>query len=233
MGSGGAAPEKNSLRDVVTVSGPDAARYLHSQVSQDVESLAVGESRWTLVLAPAGRIDALACIRRVADDHFELDIEPGFGAGLVARLNRFKIRVAAEIGIVERDVDGASLIGWWNEQPTDTSEAARVAAGWPAMGREVVPGETIPAETGLNAVAVNFTKGCYPGQELVERMDSRGAAPPRQLRVFDVGDSVEVGDTIHDDVGAEVGTYTSVAGGKGLGYVRRNATFAAGPGPDP
>ena len=62
-------------------------------------------------------------------------------------------------------------------------EAARVADGWPAMGVEIEPGETIPAETGVVAVAVDFRKGCYPGQELVERMDSRGATAPRSLRV--------------------------------------------------
>ena len=45
------------------------------------------------------------------------------------------------------------------------------------MGAEIVPGETIPAETGLTDVAVSFTKGCYPGQELVERMDSRARRP--------------------------------------------------------
>ena len=58
-------------------------------------------------------------------------------------------------------------------------EAARIADGWPAMGVEIEPGETIPAETGVVAVAVDFRKGCYPGQELVERMDSRGATAPR------------------------------------------------------
>ena len=47
------------------------------------------------------------------------------------------------------------------------------------MGTEIVPGEVIPAETGVVAVTVNFRKGCYPGQELVERMDSRGARAPR------------------------------------------------------
>ena len=35
------------IRDVVTVVGPDARRYLHSQVAQDIEALAVGEGRWT------------------------------------------------------------------------------------------------------------------------------------------------------------------------------------------
>ena len=54
------------------------------------------------------------------------------------------------------------------------------------MGFEIVPGETIPAATGVVPVAVNFTKGCYPGQELVERMDSRGADAPKQLRIVEV-----------------------------------------------
>ena len=49
------------------------------------------------------------------------------------------------------------------------------------MGAEIVPGETIPAVTGVTGVAVSFTKGCYPGQELVERMDSRGAEAPASL----------------------------------------------------
>ena len=55
------------------------------------------------------------------------------------------------------------------------------------MGAEIVPGETIPAVTGVTGVAVNFTKGCYPGQELVERMDSRGAEAPSSLRVLAIG----------------------------------------------
>ena len=54
------------------------------------------------------------------------------------------------------------------------------------MGFEIVPGETIPAVTGVVPVAVNFTKGCYPGQELVERMDSRGADAPKSLRIVEV-----------------------------------------------
>ena len=90
------------------------------------------------------------------------------------------------------------------------SEAARVAAGWPRMGSEIVPGETIPAMTGLIAVAVSVTKGCYPGQELVERMDSRGAEAPRSLRVLVAPADAAAGDPIVDGGGAEVGVYTSV-----------------------
>lgn len=51
--------------------------------------------------------------------------------------------------------------------------AVRVEAGEPVMGVDVDE-KTIPQETGLVPAAVSFTKGCYLGQELVARIDSRG-----------------------------------------------------------
>ena len=51
--------------------------------------------------------------------------------------------------------------------------AQRVAAGEPEFGRDVDE-STIPQETGLVPEAVSFTKGCYLGQELVARIDTRG-----------------------------------------------------------
>ncbi len=104
----------------------------------------------------------------------------------------------------------------------DDYERARVAAGWPAMGTEIVPGERIATEVAVVAVAVNFTKGCYPGQELVERMDSRGSQAPRQLRILTLDEAAALGD---------VGEITSVAGDKALGYVRRGAAVGDVPGP--
>ena len=207
-------------RDVVTVTGPDARRYLHSQVSQDIESMQPGDERWTFVLAPAGKIEVLARVVCVDDETFELDTEHGFGDGLEARLNRFRIRVRAELGRRELAVDA---------DPAD-HDADRVRRGWPAMGSEITPGETIPAETGIAADAVNFTKGCYPGQELVERMDSRGASAPRQLRVLAVGDGAVTGDPVVDpDTGDTVGALTTVAGTRALGYVRRGSTVGVAP----
>ena len=116
----------------------------------------------------------------------------------------------------------------------DDYERARIAAGWPAMGAEIVPGERIPAEIAVVPVTVNFTKGCYPGQELVERMDSRGAEAPRQLRVLTVADGAQPGDPVadpDDPAGAPIGEITSVAGGRALAYVRRGAAVGDVPGP--
>ena len=205
-------------RDLVTVAGPDASSYLHSQLAHDVVDLEVGGTRWTLVLEPTGKIDALARVTRTADEAFVLDTDAGFGASLAERLNRFKIRVDASV-----EVQPAA-----RPQPSGEHEVARVAAGWPRMGSEIVPGDTIPATTGVVEQSVSFTKGCYPGQELVERMHSRGAAAPRALRILEVEDGTEVGDPILDG-DAEVGTITSVAGSLALGYVKRGSDVGTAP----
>ncbi|MGH9306536.1 MAG: YgfZ/GcvT domain-containing protein, partial [Acidimicrobiales bacterium] len=62
-------------------------------------------------------------------------------------------------------------------------EHLRIEGGRVRFGIDVLPG-AIPAETGLLERAVSFTKGCYTGQELVARMDSRGNRTPRRLCRF-------------------------------------------------
>lgn len=194
---------------MVVVEGPDAQSYLHSQVSQDMNGMDVGEQRWTFVLQPSGKVDGLARVTKVADERFELDTDAGYGEALLASIDRFKIRVAAETSLGEPVGDVAD-------------EDVRIAMGWPRLGVEIVPGETIPGGTGLTAVAVSFTKGCYPGQELVERMDSRAAEAPRSLRKLTVPAGAAAGDPVVDD-GAEVGVLTSVSGTRAIGWVKRSS----------
>ncbi len=228
-------------RDVVAIIGPDASSYLQSQLSNDLRGLPVGDSQWSFLLQPTGKVDVLLRVWRRGEDEFVLDTDAGFGDVLKARLNRFKIRVKAEIE--DRDwrsiaVRGASGEGrsTWGEgydligpdvQPPDgieqgsasELEALRIDAAWPRMGAEIVPGETIPAETGVVDAAVSFTKGCYPGQELVERMDSRGSSAPRHVRRIDVPAGTAVGDSI--EVDGHAATVTSVQGTAALASVRR------------
>jgi len=209
----------DAARDRLVVRGADAGTYLQSQLAQEIRDLAVGAARWTFVLDPTGKVEALARITRTADDEYVLDTDAGYGEAMASRVKRFMIRV---------DVD-TELLPAGASEPSAEVEAARIAAGWPRMGAEIVPGETIPATTGVVPVAVNFTKGCYPGQELVERMDSRGADAPRRLVVIDA-DDVAVGDPVEAD-GVEVGTITSVspAGGVALAMVKRGAEVGRPP----
>jgi tRNA-modifying protein YgfZ len=95
----------------------------------------------------------------------------------------------------------------------DAYEAVRIEAGVPLMGRELTE-TTIPAEaTGVIERAVSFTKGCYTGQELVARIDSRGGNVPRRLHGVEfTGDEVpEPGTALSDASGADIGVVTSAA----------------------
>lgn len=193
------------------VEGADAATFLQSQVSQDLRGMTDGEQRWTFVLEPTGRIDAFARVTRLGDERYELDTDAGWGEALARRLDRFRIRVRATIAVVPAEAQGPAV-----------DEALRIELGWPRTGAEIVPGETIPAATGLTGLAVSFTKGCYPGQELVERMDSRASSAPTSLRRVDVADGTAPGDPVVDG-GEEVGVVTSVVGTRALAMVKRTS----------
>lgn len=95
----------------------------------------------------------------------------------------------------------------------NTLTARRVRAGVPAWGAEL-DADTIPATIGQWAIdaSVSFTKGCYTGQELVARIDSRGGNVPRRLVAVtaDAGTELTVGDAIDVD-GTERGRLTTVA----------------------
>ena len=279
-------------RDVVLVGGTDASSYLQGQISQDVELVAAGESAWSLILQPQGRIDAWFRLTCLGPDEFLLDVDAGHGTGLVERLERFRLRVDVEVegwsgwrmlairgpqansvaarlttfsaegsarsattgnraaeaadqpDSESRGGHGSALTGpevravvdwpgyegvdWlfsgpgpgpaaWPDGLAEVDradlEVLRIRAGWPVMGAEIGP-RTIPAELGpcLISKSVSFTKGCYTGQELVARIDSRGGNVPRPLRLIEIAGTGDVGPGTPVTVDGEtVGEVTSAA----------------------
>jgi tRNA-modifying protein YgfZ len=245
-------------RDVVRASGPDAMTFLQGQLSQDVEGMATGDSRWSLLLEPSGKVTAWLRITREGDDTVVLDVDGGWGAAVIARLERFKLRTKCDLErvdgwrclavrgvsvaasgtralpIVWPGVDGADLLGPDVQVPADTLitvppssedhendeslekyERLRIAAGVPAMGRELTDA-TIPVEAGqwLIDASVSFTKGCYTGQELVARIDARGGNAPRPvrgLRIEGATNAIRAGASVSSLDGRALGTLTSVA----------------------
>lgn len=87
--------------------------------------------------------------------------------------------------------------------------AARVMAGWPALGAEIAE-KTLPQEVRYDEIGgVSYTKGCYLGQETVARVHFRGH-PNRELRgLLWEGDLTLTGSVVTMD-GREVGTVRSV-----------------------
>jgi folate-binding protein YgfZ len=91
-------------RDVVRVSGPDAVAYLQGQCSQDLDDLEPGRPVDALLLTPQGKLDALVRVTKVGEDILVLDVDAGYGAAVLARLARFKLRVDVHIEAVDWQV---------------------------------------------------------------------------------------------------------------------------------
>ena len=114
------------------------------------------------------------------------------------------------------------------EADAEAFDVWRIECGLPASGRDLDE-RTIPEEAGIVPATVSFTKGCYTGQELVARIDSRGGNVPRRLRILRAAEgtaSIPVGAELAVGDQSAAGVVTSVsahpAGGQvGLAYVKR------------
>lgn len=86
-------------------------------------------------------------------------------------------------------------------------DAVRIAARVPKNGVEL-DSSTVPATAPIISSSVSFTKGCYTGQELVARMDSRGNNAPLRLVCFQTKTDVscKAGDQL--TVAAKTGSTT-------------------------
>lgn len=202
----------STFRDVIVATGPDTEKFLQGQLSQDVATVEVGTSKYTLHLQPNGRVIALARLTRLDAETIVIDTEHGCGERMHSALSRFLIRTKCTLTLtlgvptiqwpgcpvttfapVQATSDsmfplmvsplpfyeGIDIVGHSRVELPDESvdssvaEAFRISVGIPRSGVELLE-STIPSETGLTDAAVTFGKGCYVGQELVERIDSRG-----------------------------------------------------------
>jgi len=126
------------------------------------------------------------------------------------------IRILAPEGLAQKvaDLVGADLV---NEA---AYEAHRIACGAPRGGLDFIYGDAFPHETNMDRLnGVDFDKGCYVGQEVVSRMQHRGTARTRTVKVILDGPSPETGATILAG-DKQVGTIGSTADNKGLALVR-------------
>jgi folate-binding protein YgfZ len=91
----------------------------------------------------------------------------------------------------------------------------RIEAGQPAAGHEI-SNEFIPLEVGLTT-AVSFSKGCYIGQEIIARLDSRGRLAKKLVGLRST-EPLSSGQRLSAATG-EHGLVTSSAFSPRLGYI--------------
>ncbi len=193
---------------VLDIHGADARSFLQAIVSSDVASLMKGTSQASLLLTPAGKVVSTIWIVCIEDEQFLIVSQKEKIDDVHDALQRLLIRTKAEIEnvsdryrahilhdsaepsedaiIVEEGHLGLTdavlvLVPFLSEHETpDESEHSynELRISWGVVSaRDDFTADIIPQEAHLER-AVSFTKGCYLGQELVCRIDSREASTP-------------------------------------------------------
>lgn len=236
-------------RGIIRISGPDAESWLQGLVTNDVANIAPGEARFAALLSPQGKILFDFFVFRDGHDLL-LDCLQERAADLVKRLSMYKLRSNVTIsdfsdsetveavwgdndppgGVYYRDPRHGDL-GWRLVVPrpgpssggvaNDNYERHRITCGVPRSGYDFGWDDTFPHEANMDKLnGIDFKKGCYIGQEVVSRVEHRGTARKRIVKVRihgehppRLGTEISAGDI-------RIGVMGSAHGDRGLAMLR-------------
>jgi folate-binding protein YgfZ len=142
---------------LLLLSGPKAADILKTAFGIEVKNLA---SLQSLSFAFEGTEAFLAKTEETGMADFELFVPLEALASVWAHL------------LKTGEPEGLKPIG------KATLETARIEAGFPRLGPDIND-RIVPPEANLEGIAFSLSKGCYPGQEVVARMDTYGSIKRR------------------------------------------------------
>jgi hypothetical protein len=206
-------------RALLKLSGKDVQSFLQGQFSNDIDALEKDAVQLNAYCQHQGKIIALVwVIKKEAD--FYLSFPRDLAEIVVKRLTMFKMmsdvtitNVTTEIfqlGISVGDRQGLSPfklnahqsialvddISGINFSNSEIWEQACIENGLPEVylntSEQFVP-QLLNLD--IDEVGVSFTKGCYPGQEVVARLHYLGKSK-RRLRTFECEGDIVVGDEL-------------------------------------
>jgi len=237
-------------RCLIRVTGADATRYLNGQLSNDVRKLAPGEARQACLLTARGKLVATPFIWR-EDSAFVLEVPAECETAFLSRLERYLVADEVVIEKIEdppveyhflgtengsgRSINRVGIPGIDTPNPpaasrrlsADEVETLRIRHAVPAWGRELDE-NVLPAEAGLDRMAIDFHKGCYVGQEVVSRMETAGRVR-RTLGVLQTHPRLPAGTSLQNAEGTAVGHITSAvaheSGGLALAWLHPAAAL--------
>ncbi|MEZ0325203.1 MAG: folate-binding protein YgfZ [Fimbriimonas sp.] len=233
-----------SQRALIRLTGEDRLEWLQGQATNDVNRLSEGSVSYCLC-SPTGQMEAVVDAWAL-DDCILLSTDLECAPAVMRRIERMVImedvegedltpnlRLTRLVGAGTPDTSGAEyvlqsghFIDVWGG--TDASnypdvgeafEAWRLERGIPLwgvdMGLKTLPPELGPA---FEASHVSYTKGCYTGQEILQRIHSRGHTNWTWAGLIADG-PLEVGSTVDHESRAGAGTITSSALSPKLGHI--------------
>jgi len=204
-------------RSLIKVSGEDAESFLQSQFSNDVKNITEKQIQMNAYCQHQGKIILLLWVFKKQGSYY-LSVPKELVALLIAKLNIFKLMSKVVIedfsekiyqyGLINennvnsmRIIDNLSLLTT-REPLTDHHdyaywEDACINVSLPEiylnMSEKLTP-QAINLD--INEIGVSFSKGCYPGQEVVARMHYLGK-PKRRLFRFTSQFEVFIGDNLN------------------------------------
>ncbi|MGQ3018437.1 CAF17-like 4Fe-4S cluster assembly/insertion protein YgfZ [Phenylobacterium sp.] len=194
-------------RALIALGGADWRDFLHNLISQNVETLVVGEVRFGALLTPQGKVlyDLFVI---GAEDGCWLDVAAEHRDVILQRLMIYRLRAkvtitASEVAVAVLFGDGATPGDGWLADPrlpelgwrgyglaSPTGAVEGDEADYAAFARSLgVPGpadwgveQTYPIEANFDLLnGIDFKKGCFVGQETTSRMKRRGTVKTRFL----------------------------------------------------
>ncbi|MFW2343586.1 YgfZ/GcvT domain-containing protein [Brevundimonas sp.] len=190
-------------RALVRVGGPDARTFLNGLLTQEVLTLEPGQLRFGALLSPPGRL-LFDLFLFGENDGVLLDVDADRRDALIQRLSLYRLR--AQVTITPDD--GTVQVLWpagpdtpgrpdprlaalghrhYGASLPTTAEAAnwhdhRLTLGIPDPARDGGQDTTYPIEADFDLLnGIDFSKGCFIGQETTSRMKRRGAIRNRML----------------------------------------------------
>ncbi|MGA1730313.1 MAG: YgfZ/GcvT domain-containing protein [Steroidobacteraceae bacterium] len=161
-----------TMKARIHVGGADARQFLQGQLTADLSGVAPGEARLAAWCTAQGRVICVVTVA-AASEGFDLTLPAELAAEVIHRLRRYILRARVHL-----------------EEPSTGSDAAKgpdeelagVRAGLPEIYLSTTE-QWIPQMLNLDLLgAIGFTKGCYPGQEIVTRTRHLGRVKRRMFR---------------------------------------------------
>jgi len=207
-------------RALIKVSGSDAETFLQSQLSNDINKLGRSSVQLNAYCQHQGKILSLFWVIRNDQDFF-LSFPLDLLESIKSRLQMFVIMSDViieditteyiQVGSIDethqkalvineklsliiadkKDINKFNMepIGFWNKTCIDSL----LPEIYLITSEKLVP-QMLNLD--IDEFGVNFSKGCYPGQEVVARLHYLGSAK-RRLFAFESGSEVNIGDSLY------------------------------------
>ena len=193
----------------LAIQGPKSHAFLEKALHADLPQL---QEYGHVITTCAGMPVRVVRATSTGEEGYELWAEPKDSAGIWEAI------------VAHASIDGVLPCG------TEALESLRIEAGIPRYGPDMGE-DTLPLEAGLLG-ALSFNKGCYVGQEIVERARSRGHVNWKLSGLFVEGATVPAPGEKLLSAGKEIGEVTSACASPtlerniALAYLRREVAEA-------